>query len=200
MKKIAGVCAVVVAMSLAPTDTNGFRLGFQNARGEGDACPAGGGDRAPTGKSCARNTCEHTCGDNDSSFVPRFTLLEGGYPQGVAASAGLWWTFARGRNYNGGVVLDVEMGLSGATLAIGPGFVSAATVSYEHARSFGIQALFHRTWPWWSPWLPESTNLIGAELFVHLFALRGSFGLAWKVHGAVESVPVPIVSLGVGLP
>jgi hypothetical protein len=135
-----------------------------------------------------------------STFFPRFTLLELQYPQGIAVSVGSWLRIIRDRRYLAGLVGDLELGLSGATVAIGPGASAAENTSYEKAWSFGIQGTIHRTWPWWAPWLPTSATFVGGEIFADYFAFRCSVGALWPLTDRAGSSPFVVGGCGVGLP
>jgi len=139
--------------------------------------------------------------DRGSLFVPRFTLVEVQYPQIVAGSVGIWMLLTTGRVFQVGPVADLEVGLSGPTIALGVGATSAQTTSNEHVSSFGLQGALHRTWPWWDPLLPTSATFAGVELFGHFFAVRCSLGLMWNVAGGqAKSSPFPVGGCGLGLP
>jgi hypothetical protein len=132
-----------------------------------------------------------------AKFLPRFAL-QFGYPQALAASAGTWIRLGGGPDYRVGGVGDVEVGLSGASIKLGPGAAAPESSSYEKVWSFGIQAALHRTWPWWSPWLPRSSTLGGGEIFAAYFAFRCSAGAMWPV--SADSSPIFVGACGVGLP
>jgi hypothetical protein len=132
-----------------------------------------------------------------SRLFPRFALqLQ--YPQAVAASVGSWLRFWGNAAQVGGIVGDAELGLSGASIKLGLGVSTSEGASYEKAWSFGIQGTAHRTWPWWSPWLPESTTLGGGEVFVTYFAVRCSAGAMWSMSS--DASPSLVFGCGLGLP
>jgi hypothetical protein len=135
-----------------------------------------------------------------SVVIPRFTLIELQYPQGVAASAGTWIRIPGGDGLRPGLVADAELGLSGSALDLGVGVSTSPSASYEKARSIGVQGVLLRTWPWWSPWLPTSATYGGAEIFGHFFAVRCSLGLLWSVDGATLPARSIIGGCGLGLP
>lgn len=136
-----------------------------------------------------------------AELFPRFTLIELDYPQGVAASAGGWLLRTTGRGAELGLVGDAELGLSGPKVALGVGATASRTTDYEKMYSFGVQAVAHRTWPWWSPFLPTSATYAGVEVFGDFFALRCSAGVMWRVaDGAGGSPPIPSAGCGLGLP
>ena len=138
--------------------------------------------------------------DRPSTFVPRFTLVEIQYPQLVAASVGSWVLLPVRWEHRVGAVADWEVGLSGASLAVGGGATSSPTASYERGSSLGIQAVLHRTWPWWSPWLPTSATFAGAEVFAHLFAFRCSLGALWPLSATSGSSALVVGGCGIGIP
>jgi hypothetical protein len=139
-------------------------------------------------------------GAGPSTFFPRFTLVEIQYPQLVAASIGTWILLPPTWEHRVGGVADVELGLSGASIAVGGGATSSPTASYERASSLGVQGVLHRTWPWWSPWLASSATFGGAEVFAHLFAFRCSLGVLWPLTPAKDSSPFVVGGCGVGIP
>jgi hypothetical protein len=134
------------------------------------------------------------------AFVPRFALLELQYPQLVAASGGAWAKLNCTKPVCPGLVGDLEIGLSGATVALGPGVVLNRVTSYENAGSFGVQGTIHRTWPWWSPWLATSTTFVGGEVFAHYFAVRCSAGVMWAPSNSVASSPFLVGGCGLATP
>jgi len=134
---------------------------------------------------------------DNSTVFPRFTLIELQYPQGLAASAGVWVWGPAGPKYRAGLVTDAEVGGSGASLNLGLGLSTSPDTSYERSWSFGVQGVLHRTWPWGSPWLPTSTTYGGGELFVHAFAFRCSVGLLWNVSD--DQLPARTVTGGCGI-
>jgi hypothetical protein len=127
-------------------------------------------------------------------------LIRAEYPQGVAASGGIWLILPAGTKFQAGPVTDLGVGLSGVTYTLGAGLTSALTASYEHVSAFGVEGLVHRTWPWWSPWLPTSTSYAGVQAFAHVFAFRCSVGVMWNVSNAQSSGAIPIGGCGLGLP
>jgi hypothetical protein len=131
-------------------------------------------------------------------FVPRFVLLQLQYPQIVAVSAGSWLRLAGDEQRLLGLVGDLELGLGGATLALGPGVSSGGLTRYEKVWSLGLQGALHQTWPWWSPFLPEAATFAGAELFGAYFAVRCSAGALWPIRGAAS--PTLVLGCGLGLP
>jgi hypothetical protein len=131
------------------------------------------------------------------TFFPRFTLIELQYPQVVAASAGVWAWLPVGSEHRPGVVGDVELGIGGATFALGPGVSTAPHSHYENGWSLGVQGVVHKPWSWWSPWLPTSSTFAGGELFAHLFAYRCSLGVMWNV--APGGTPARVFTGGCGL-
>lgn len=134
-------------------------------------------------------------------LMPRFTLIELDYPQGVAASVGEWVLRAAGGGAELGLVGDAELGLSGPKVALGVGATSSRTANVDKVYSFGIQAVAHRTWPWWSPFLPTSATYAGVEAFGDFFMFRCSVGVMWQVAGsAAASSPIPSAGCGIGLP
>jgi hypothetical protein len=134
-----------------------------------------------------------------SVLYPRFTLIEVQYPQLLAASLGSWALLRGGGKFRPGLVSDFEVGLGGGTLSLGAGATSAPTVDYEHAISFGIQGAIHRTWPWWSPWLPTAATFLGAEAFAQVFAFRCSLGLMWSLNRGQRESPFLVGGCGLGL-
>lgn len=128
---------------------------------------------------------------------PRLTLIELQYPQGVAVSIGAWARPWRGDGLRPGFVADVEAGLSGASLNLGLGGSTPLNGDVERARTFGVQGVLLRTWPWWSPWLPTSRTYGGVEVFGHAFAFRCSLGLLWAVDRSIA--PTRTVTGGCGL-
>ena len=139
--------------------------------------------------------------ERSSRLIPRFTLIEADYPQIVAASAGGWLLLETKGAFHTGVVGDLQVGLSGPMIALGVGATSEQTTSNEHATSFGLQGVMHRTWPWWDPVLPTSATFAGAELFGHFFIFRCSLGIMWKVGGGQTGPsPIPMGGCGLGLP
>jgi hypothetical protein len=135
-----------------------------------------------------------------SVVVPRFTLIELQYPQGIAASAGTWIGIPSGGAYRPGLVADVEVGLSGVSLSLGPGVSTTPNTDVEKARSLGVQGVLLRTWPWWSPWLPTSTTYGGVEAFGHLFAFRCSLGVVWSIDRGASPARSLRGGCGLGLP
>jgi hypothetical protein len=132
-----------------------------------------------------------------SRIFSRFALqLQ--YPQAVAISVGSWLRFWGTAGQVGGLVGDAEVGLSGASVKLGIGVSAPERTSYEKVWSFGIQASAHRTWPWWSPWLPEATTLAGGEIFVAYFAFRCFAGAMWSVSSDVS--PRLVGGCGLGVP
>jgi len=99
-----------------------------------------------------------------------------------------------------GVVAEGEIGLSGVTLALGPGTMNARRYGYEWATSFGVTGVVHRTWPWWSPWLPTSATFAGAEAFVRVLILRCSFGMLWPMESRIDASRTWIGGCGLGTP
>jgi hypothetical protein len=114
--------------------------------------------------------------DTGLAVVPRVTLPEVQYPQGLAASAGLWLRPIRKYGYEAGQVSDVQLGMSGASIAVGIGATAGGHADYEAAWSFGAQWVVHRTWSFHRQWLPEATTFFGPQLFVHYFAFRCFIG------------------------
>jgi len=135
-----------------------------------------------------------------SRVFPRFTLIELQYPQGVAVSAGAWVRPQGGDGIRPGLVADVEAGLSGASLDLGLGGSTSLEAEVEKARSFGVQVVLLRTWPWWSPWLPTSTTYAGVQIFGHAFAFRCSVGLLWGVDRSTSLTRTLIGGCGLGWP
>jgi hypothetical protein len=138
--------------------------------------------------------------DDACVVVPRFTLVEFQYPQGLAVSAGTWLRVPGRKSLRPGLVADAEIGLSGAALDLGLGFSTSPNTSYEKARSLGVQGVVLRTWPWWSPWLPTSTAYVGAEVFGHLFAFRCTLGMLWSVDGPASPARMIMGGCGLGIP
>lgn len=136
------------------------------------------------------------------TLLPRFTLIEAGYPQLLSASVGVWIVMVPvSGQHDAGVVGDFRLGLSGATAAVGIGANSLRTASKEKVSSFGLEGLIHRTWPWWSPWLHTSATYAGVEAFGHLFAFRCSVGIMWNIVGdESHSSPFATGGCGLGLP
>ena len=132
-----------------------------------------------------------------STFVPRLTFIEVQYPQGVAASAGTWFRFFNGDRRTVGVVGDIGVGLSGVSIAAGPGVSSPDSTEYERIWSFGLQGSALRTWPWWSPWLATSRTFVGGEVFAAYFAVRCSVG---AMVATSDASPFVVGGCGVGLP
>jgi len=165
---------VIAALALASQSSE--------ARAEGTARPSQGAEGAPP------------------TFFPRFTVVEAQYPQGVAASIGSWVLLPSRWEHRMGGVADLELGLSGASLVIGAGATSSPTAPYERASSLGVQGVLHRTWPWWSPWLPTAATFGGAEVFAHLFAFRCSAGVLWPLTAGAGSSPLVIGGCGLGTP
>ena len=135
-----------------------------------------------------------------SVVVPRLTLIELQYPQGVAASAGTWIRISTGSGFRPGLVADGQIGLSGASLNAGVGLSTSPNTDVEKARSFGVQGVLLRTWPWWSPWLPTSTTYGGVEVFGHVFAFRCSLGMLWSVDRGTSPARTLTGGCGIGLP
>ena len=133
-----------------------------------------------------------------AELIPRFTLIELNYPQIAAASVGLWALSDSGAATELGLLGDVQAGLSGPKVALGLGLVSSPKTSYEKIYSVGVQAVAHRTWPSWSPFLPTSRTYVGVEAFAHFFALRCSVGAMWPSSSTGGS-PIPSVGCGIGL-
>ena len=133
-------------------------------------------------------------------IVPRFTLIELQYPQGVAASGGMWLRLAESPGRVWGAVGDLGVGLSGTTVALGLGASSTDRTSYEHIWSFGVQGIAHRTWPWWSPWLPTSSTFAGGQVFAGYFAVRCSVGAMWPTSEGTNLSWRIVGGCGVGLP
>ena len=129
-------------------------------------------------------------------LAPRFTLIEVQYPQLVAASGGAWLFAPSESGPFPGAVGDVELGLSGVTLALGAGVLSSGGI-VQQASSFGLQGVVHRSWPWGSPWLRPGGTFVGGEVFGHFFVLRCSAGLLWSV---TDGARVPTVGCGLGIP
>jgi len=135
-----------------------------------------------------------------SVVIPRFTLIELQYPQGVAASAGTWIRIPSGNGFRPGLVTDAEIGLGGASLNLGLGISTSPNTEVEKGRSLGVQGVLLRTWPWWSPWLPTSTTYGGVEIFGHVFAYRCSLGVLWSVDRGVAPARLLTGGCGLGLP
>jgi hypothetical protein len=133
-------------------------------------------------------------------FFPRLMLIKVEYPQLVAVSGGMWLILTSGKKYQAGPVTELQIGLSGVTYTLGAGLTSALNDSYEHVSAFGLEGVFHRTWPWWSPWLPTSTSYAGVQAFAHFFAFRCSAGVMWNVSNTEMSHAIPMGGCGIGLP
>ena len=131
---------------------------------------------------------------------PRFTFVELQYPQGVAASGGLWLRLAETPQRVLGMVGDLGAGLTGVTVALGLGASSSDRTSYEHIWSFGVQGIALRTWSWWSPWLPTSSTFAGGQVFAAYFAVRCSAGALWPTSAEFHSSWSVLAGCGVGLP
>ena len=155
---------------------------------------------APAAAQSTQVTPLATARVDASPVFPRFTLIELQYPQGVAVSAGAWVRPQSGARLRPGLVADVEAGLSGASLDLGLGGSTSLEAEVEKARSFGVQGVLLRTWPWWSPWLPTSTTYAGVQIFGHAFAFRCSVGLLWGVDRSTSPTRTLIGGCGLGWP
>jgi hypothetical protein len=169
------------------------------------AGPGGDPDGSPPETPEIRRLTGAPSADRDGGwplFFPRFLLFNAEYPQLVAAAVGGWMLAVPAGTYRGGLVADVEVGFSGPSFLLGLGATNGRpSTPVEHLRSFGVQAVIHRTWPRFGPWLPDSTTFLGAELFGHLFAYRCSLGAMWNVsQSSQRSSPVPIAGCGIGWP
>jgi hypothetical protein len=166
----------------------------------------GGGSRDAAGPSVpvrtlGRPRSDQVAGDVGSRFPLRYTFIEVEYPQIVAASVGLWAVLKPMEKRDVGLVGDIDLGISGAELAIGLGARSSGASPVEHAGSFGLQGVALRTWPWWSPVLPTSATFVGAQAFGHFFAFRCSVGVLWNLSkNDGTASPLPIGGCGIGLP
>jgi hypothetical protein len=129
---------------------------------------------------------------------PRLALLQLNYPQAVSVSAGAWLFLLDGSGGRFGPVGDLEAGLSGPTAKLGMGMSAHGDTPYERAWSFGVQAVVHRTWPWWTPWLASSTTFVGGEAFAAYFAFRCSVGALRPLRG--EGSVVLTGGCGLGMP
>ena len=135
-----------------------------------------------------------------SRVFPRFTLIELQYPQGVAASGGMWLRLTESPRGVFGMVGDLGVGLSGATVALGLGGSASDRTNYERVWSFGVQGVAYRTWPWWSPWLPTSSTFGGGQAFAAYFAIRCTAGAIWPISTGTDLSWSVVVGCGVGLP
>jgi hypothetical protein len=132
-------------------------------------------------------------------LAPRFTLPEFQYPQLVAGSVGLWVAPLRMERVRAGAVGDLEVGLSGVSVTLGPGATSNLAVSYEKVWSVSLEAVVHQTWPWWSPWLATATTYVGAQLSGQFFAFRCAAGPLWPL-ASTRTKPILSFGCGIGLP
>lgn len=135
-----------------------------------------------------------------SRILPRLTLIELQYPQGVAATGGAWLWLSTGQGLRPALLAEAAVGLSGAALDLGLGGSSAASVDVEKARAFGVEGVLLRTWPWWSPWLPTSSTYGGVHLFAHLFAYRCSLGMLWSLDREASPARTFTGGCGIGTP
>jgi hypothetical protein len=132
------------------------------------------------------------------AWSPRFTLVEGQYPQGVDISGGAWAFLPTTRSFDPGIVGDVELGLSGAAIDLGVG-MARHRGSVEHSIAFGLEGTAMRSWPGWSLALATNETLVGARAFASYFAYRCSIGSLWTVEGARAGHVVPFIGCGIGV-
>lgn len=121
--------------------------------------------------------------DQGAQLRPRFALLQVNYPQLVSVSAGYWALLDGGGQRRIGGVGDLEVGLSGPVAKLGIGTTTPNHVHYEGIWSLGVQAVVHRTWPWWTPSLATSTTFAGGEIFAAAFVIRCSAGALRSIGG-----------------
>lgn len=133
-----------------------------------------------------------------SRFLPRFTLLDVQYPQGIDIGAGGWVILSPERRTSAGMVGELELGLSGVDAALGAGVVGNRGGDVEDHFSMGLEGVAMRSWPGWSLALPADEFLIGVRAFVFLSILRCSAGVLWPVDRAGPVRAVPLVGCGVG--
>ncbi|HLK92702.1 MAG TPA: hypothetical protein VKZ18_22605 [Polyangia bacterium] len=153
---------------------------------------------APTAAQVVAMPATRTVAD-PSRFLPRVTLMELQYPQGVAASGGAWLRLSTDDRLRPAFLAEAEVGLAGAALDLGLGGLGSGT-DVDNAQSFGAEGVLLRTWPWWSPWLPTSTTYGGVQLFVHRFAYRCSVGMLWSLDRDARPARTFIGGCGVGTP
>lgn len=134
----------------------------------------------------------------EPALVPRFTLIEGQYPQGAAMSAGVWAAARDPVRLAPGAVFELEIGLGGAAFAMGGGALKTGG-GYEKLGAFGLEGVVLRTWPWWSPWVATNTTFAGARVFASYFALRCTLGIAWPIFADAAPGPIPLAGCGIGV-
>jgi hypothetical protein len=155
---------------------------------------------SPSGSSTTLPISGHRTGEYQfgSHFLPRFTLLEVQYPQGLGIGAGGWAILSPGSRTSLGLVGELELGLSGVDAALGAGVVGNRGGDVEDHFSIGLEGVAMKSWPGWSLALPADQYLVGVRAFVFGSILRCSVGVLWPVHRAGPIHFVPTIGCGVG--
>jgi hypothetical protein len=133
-----------------------------------------------------------------SRLLPRVTLLEVQYPQGVDVGFGGWAILSPKERTSAGLVGELELGLSGVDAALGAGVVGNRGGDVEDHFSIGIEGVALRSWPGWSLALPADESFVGLRAFGFASILRCSAGVVWSLPRTGSVRAVPLVGCGVG--